>query len=277
MRNSLLIKCKAGVTMFMEERHKEILSLLQKEGRIKASEIQLMFNIGFDTARRDLRILEEKGLLKRTHGGAIPAFPRGYTPPPTYTPRDITEIKDNYWAIAKHATTYIKEHDVIFLTAASVGYFMAQSLPKDFHFTAVTNSIIIAELLRHYANISTILVGGEMGGKGQFTDSFATEFVKNIRFDISFLTSAGFTADFGMSIQKSKGVGFLQAVVQSSKCNIALYPNEKLGFESILKVCPADKFDKLITDWDAVEEELIKIEEKGVEVIVVEQEQVLPG
>jgi DeoR family fructose operon transcriptional repressor len=273
MRNSLLKKSKAGVTMFMEERHKEILILLEKEGRIKASDIQTTFDVGFDTARRDLRILEEKGLLKRTHGGAIPALQRGHTTPPKYTPRDIIDIKDNYWAIAKKGISFIKENDVVFLTAASVGFFMVQNLPKEFPFTAVTNSIIIADELRKYDNITTIFVGGEMSKKGQCSDSFATEFVKNIRFDISFLTSAGFTASFGASIQKSKGVSFLQAVLDSSKCKIALYPNEKIGAESILKVCSADKFDILITDWEAVEDELLKIEELGVNVIVVNKEQ----
>ncbi|WP_223070506.1 DeoR/GlpR family DNA-binding transcription regulator [Paenibacillus caui] len=257
--------------MFMEERHQEILKILEKEGRIKASEIQTRFNVGFDTARRDLRILEEKGLLKRTHGGAIPALQRGYTTPPNYTPRDITEIKDNYFAIAKKAIGYIKANDVVFLTAASVGYFMAKNLPQEFPFTVVTNSIIIADELRSYDNITTIMVGGELSQKGQCSDSFAAEFVKNIRFDISFLTSAGFSASFGMSIQKSKGVSFLQAVIGSSKCNMALYPTEKIGVESILKVCSADTFDKLITDWDAPEDELVKIEELGVEVIVVKE------
>lgn len=257
--------------MFMEERHQEILKILENKGRIKASEIETLFDIGFDTARRDLRILEEKGLLRRTHGGAIPALQIGHTTQPKYTPQDITEIKDNYMAIARKAVSYIKANDVVFLNAASVGYFMAQNLPKNIPFTAVTNSIVIAGELRNYDNINTIMVGGEMSQKGQCSDYFAIEFVKNIRFDISFLTSAGLSAAFGMSIQKSKGVGFTQAVVESSKCNIALYPSEKIGVESILKICSVAKFDKLITDWDAVEDQLNAIEELGVEVIVVEK------
>ena len=62
--------------MFIEERHQAILDLLAKNGSILNSEIQEKFDVSYDSAKRDLRILEEKGLLKRTHGGAIPMICR---------------------------------------------------------------------------------------------------------------------------------------------------------------------------------------------------------
>ena len=49
-------------------------------------------------------------------------------------------------------------------------------------------------------------------------------------------------------------------------------PNQKIGFKAFIKVCDVNKFNTLITDWDALEEELVKIREAGVEVIVVEKE-----
>lgn len=58
--------------MFIEERHQAILDILAKHESITTSEIQEKFGVSYDSAKRDLRILEEKGLLKRTHGGAIP-------------------------------------------------------------------------------------------------------------------------------------------------------------------------------------------------------------
>ena len=52
-----------------------------------------------------------------------------------------------------------------------------------------------------------------------------------------------------------------------------MLPSAKLGFRAFIKVCDAGAFDTLITGWDAVEDELAKIEELGVEVIVVKNEQ----
>lgn len=258
--------------MFIEERHQAILDVIKVNGRISIGEIQEKYDVSADSARRDLRILEEKGLLKRTHGGALPIRQIGFGKPPKITARDITEVKDNYFAIAQKAVSLIKERDVIFITSASVGYFIAQNLPKNIIITVVTNSIIIAEELRKLDNIRVILAGGEMDTKGNCFDSFAVETIRRIRFDKCFLTSASISAEFGLSMQRTGAIDFWNAVIDSSKCSIGLYPTEKIGFESIISVCPANKLDILITDWDAPEEELKKFDKLGLEVIIVEKE-----
>ena len=86
--------------MFIEERHQAILDLLEEKGSITTAEIQEMFGVSYDSAKRDLRILEEKGLLKRTHGGAIKLRQVAFSKPPKMTCKDIGEIKDNYLTIA---------------------------------------------------------------------------------------------------------------------------------------------------------------------------------
>lgn len=258
--------------MFIEERHQAILEQLNKTGRITASEIQDMFGVSFDTARRDLRILEENGLLKRTHGGALPLRQVGFSKPPKITAKDILEIKNNYLAIAKKAVSMIENGDVIFITSATVGYFMAQNLPADKKITVVINSIIIAEELRKYDNLRIILAAGEMDQKGNCFDSFSIETIRRIRFDKCFITAACISASFGLSIQRTSGVGFLNAVIESSKQAVGLFPTEKIGFESILSICPADKLQVLITDWDASEEDLKQFDDMGIRTIVVEKD-----
>ena len=63
--------------MFMEERQKDIVKRVNEAGRILVSEIQEIYQISADCARRDLRVLESRGLLQRTHGGAIAATSGG--------------------------------------------------------------------------------------------------------------------------------------------------------------------------------------------------------
>ncbi|MPN23377.1 hypothetical protein SDC9_170765 [bioreactor metagenome] len=110
-----------------------------------------------------------------------------------------------------------------------------------------------------------------MRSNGRIVDSFAQEFVRNMRFDISFLTGAGFSASFGISNGTAETSAFQRAVAENSRKNIALFPNQKIGHNSFLKDVDAAEFDVLITDWDAVEDELSKIEDLGVEVIVVDK------
>jgi len=258
--------------VFIEERHRAILEILEKNGSITTGEIQEKFNVSYDSAKRDLRILEEKGLLKRTHGGAIPMHQVAAGKPPKVTCKDITEVKPNYMAIAKHAVSMIKPNDVVFITSATVGWFMAQNIPDSLRIRVVTNSIIIAEELRRRDNIQVILLGGEMDNKGNCYDAFAVDMIKRLRFDKCFITSACITPDFGMSIQKSHYSTFINAVIDSSKQTIGLFPTEKIGFDSIVSICPAKRLDIMITDSGASEEDLAGFDELGIEIVITELE-----
>ena len=257
--------------MFIEERHQEILKLIEENGRVTIGQIQSQFNVSLDSARRDLRILEEKGLLKRTHGGAISAVEVGVHPPLNSTPRDIGSSNEFYSSIAKKAADYIKENDTIYIPSASFGYLMTKYFPNDISFTVVTNSIVIADELKLRDNITTFVIGGKLRNNGSFVDAIAVEVLKFMRFDTVFLTGSGFSADFGMSNTSHETAFYQRTVIERSKQKIALFPHSKIGFEAFAKVIDVNKFDILITDWEALEEELVKIQDLGVEIIITEQ------
>lgn len=258
--------------MLIEERHQAILSILAARGSITNPEIQKEFGISYDSAKRDLRILEEKGLLKRTHGGALPIRQVAAGRPAKLTIKDMTEIKENYWAIAKRAVSMIEEGDVIYIPAATVGLFMVQNIPADLHIRVVTNSIVLAQEMRAKDNIRVILLGGEMDERGNCCDAIAIEQVRKLRYDKCFMTAAGISAGFGMSIQKSQAISYKNAAMDSARVSIGLFPREKIGFDSIVSICPASRLDCLITDWDTSPEDIRSLEEQGLDVIVVERE-----
>ncbi|MBQ8228108.1 MAG: DeoR/GlpR transcriptional regulator [Clostridia bacterium] len=252
--------------MFMEERHQEILRILSDKGRISNSEIQEVFGISYDSAKRDLRLLEEQGLLKRTHGGAIPARQIGSNVIKNLSPDErVAEVKENYLAIAKEAVKDIEENDVVYITNASVGYLMAQNI-SDVNCTVVTNSISIAEELRKKENITVILAGGEMQNNGCFYDSFALSLINRLRFDKCFITSACVSKKFGLSIQKSRSVELTNAIINNSKTVYGLYPVEKIGFDSVISICPINKLNYIITDSEVSEDDLTPFEESGIKI-----------
>lgn len=256
--------------MFIEERHQEILRILSENSRISNAEIQEIFQISYDSAKRDLRILEEQGLLKRTHGGAIPAKQIGGNVIKALSPDErVAVVKENYLSIAKEAVKAIEENDVVYITNASVGFLMARNM-GDVNCTVVTNSISIAEELRKKENITVILAGGEMQTNGCFYDSFALSVINRLRFDKCFITSACISAKFGLSIQKSRSVELTNAVINNSKKVYGLYPTEKIGFDSVISICPVNKLNYIITDSDASEDDLMLFEEIGIKIKIAE-------
>ena len=256
--------------MFMEERQKDIIKKLNETGRILVSEIQELYQISADCARRDLRVLESKGLLQRTHGGAIAVNPKEMYPAPTYNPIDIKEIQTDYLAVAKRAVEYIENKDVIYITTSLVGYYMAENLPVDIPITVLTNSVTIAEVLRKKMNITVILLGGEMSHRGHCHDFYSIQMVKNIRINKAFMSHTALSLDFGASIHDTAGVEFGKAVMGNSSMNIGLYPSKKIGKNSIHSVCQVKDYDLLITDNNASEDFLIQVRELGVAIETVD-------
>jgi DeoR/GlpR family transcriptional regulator of sugar metabolism len=96
-----------------------------------------------------------------------------------------------------------------------------------------------------------------------------------MRFDKCFITSTSISAEFGLSIKSSDCIDFINAIINSSKKTIGLYTTEKIGYESIISICPSNKLDILITNWDAPYDELKKFDEQGIEVIVTDKPQIV--
>lgn len=256
--------------MFMEERHQQICALLDTNGTITVAEITEKFGISDESARRDLRLLEQKGLCKRTHGGAIQARQVNVFPSPT---RDFDNIPvfPTYREIARRAASLIRANDTIYLTSGSFGHIILPYLPTDIPFTIVANSVDLGRALRPFENITVYIVGGKMRRSGSLVDSLANEFVSRIHFDLCFLTGAGLTASFGLSNGNDETAAYQRTVLRNSRRKILLIPSSKIGADSFIKVCDADAFDTIITDWDCAEDHLAPLEEQDVQLIVVEE------
>lgn len=256
--------------MFIEERHQEITDIIRTNGKITIAEITEKYGISDESARRDLRMLEQKGVCKRTHGGAIAAKQVSVRPP---VDRDLASMPvfDNYREISIAAAKMIRENDTIYLTGGSFGYIILPFLPRDIHYTVVVNSVDIGKALREFDNIDVYISGGKMRRSGSLVDSLATEFVSRLHFDLCFITGSGLTAEFGLSNGTDETATFQRTVIRNSRRKCLLLSGRKIGTDSFIKVCDVTDFDTVITDWSCVEDQIAAIEEKGVEIIVVDE------
>ena len=175
-------------------------------------------------------------------------------------------------SIAQKAAHVVEDNDVIFINDSLFNKKFIQYLDPDITLTIVTNSIFVAEQLIPLKNVHTFIRGGEIDANGNCIDIFTIDIIKRMRFDKSFITSSSISAEFGLSMQTNRSISLLNAIMESSKKSIGLYPSEKVGFESILNICPANKLDVLITNHDAPYGELVAFNEQGVKVIIAEED-----
>lgn len=256
--------------MFIEERHQEIAETIKSRGNITVSEITEKYGISDESARRDLRLLEQKGLCKRTHGGAI-LFRQVGIRAPAKREFDSMPIFETYKQIAGAAVGKIHENDIVYLTSGSFGHIMVSLLPRDMHYTVVVNSVDIGKELRDFDNVDVYITGGKMRQSGSLVDSLANEFVSRLHFDICFLTGSGLTADFGLSNGTDETATFQRTIIKNSRKKFLLIPSSKIGSDAFVKVCDIEAFDTIVTDWECVEDQILAIEKKGVEVILAEK------
>ncbi len=256
--------------MFMEERQYEIINTIKSNGKISVAEITSKYGISDESARRDLRMLEQKGFCKRTHGGAVLMSQVSVRPPVNRDFEKMT-VFDNYREISRAAVEKIRENDTVYLTGGSFGHIMVSFLPRSFHYTVVVNSVDIGQELRSFDNIDVYIVGGKMRQSGSLVDSLAAEFVSRLHFDICFVTGAGLTAEFGLSNGTDETAAFQRTVIKNSLKKCLVLPSSKVGVDAFVKVCDANEIDLIITDWDCAEEHISSLEEKGIEVFIVDE------
>lgn len=227
--------------------------------------------MGYGTARNDLDELAERGLLKRTHAGAVSLGTEGVGQSSGIhalsAKERCEEVKENYRRIAEAAVGRIREDDVVFLTSTSTGYLCAMAIPEELRCTVVTNSSSVAEALRKKRGVRVILTGGEMEENGNFYDDFTLSVLRQLRFDRAFLTAAGLSAGFGMSVQGGGSVPVYREVIGRSREVCALFPAEKIGAEYMRQLCAPEEIDVLITEENAAAGELAALEEAGVKII----------
>jgi len=255
---------KEAIFLFTDERRDKILELLQKDGRVLARDLADLFDMSIDSIRRDLTIMEEKGLLKRTHGGAIPATKVRAAPLPP--PLRYQEPSPQQQAIAKYAASLIQEKDTVYIGSTSIHHAMIPFLP-DLSFTIVTNSIKVADALKDKESIDVYLVGGKVKNSGSITDALAYTFMKQFSLDKCFITGGGISKN-GVSTSTPEVASLSSAVVEISRKTICLASPEKLGIDSFVKVVPVTAIDLLITSSEAGIEAIEEIESRGVKVII---------
>lgn len=254
--------------MFSEERREKIFEKVKKEGRVLAKELAEEYEVSIDSIRRDLSMMEEEGLLKRTHGGAIP-IPKVRTMPQPVSIR-YGEGSENQNAIAKNAVFYIKENETVFIGGASIHYVMLKYLPKHFPYTVMTNSVEIAYHLRSFTNIHTYLIGGKVKSSGNITDGLANDFANRFKLDVSFATAGGLSKR-GLSTATPEVAIFHRTIYENSRKVIALMEHTGLGMDLFTEMISLSKLDLVITDNEAEEEEIEMIRSQGVKIILAEE------
>jgi Transcriptional regulators of sugar metabolism len=241
--------------VFIEERHQRIQKLLQEKGRVEVAELSKIFQVSEDSVRRDLRLMEEKGLLTRTYGGAILPEQVGFTL--SYRERQEVNIEVKA-AIAKVAAVAIQNHDTVLLDASSTVAEMVPFLNRISGLTVITNSVAIAHDVLHFTTgCQLFVVGGTVNRDRQnMTNIESIQVIESLAVDKTFLGACSISAERGLSATTFDEAAIKKAMVTVAKEVFILAESAKFGQRSLADIGPLKPEYHIISDRNITAEML---------------------
>jgi DeoR/GlpR family transcriptional regulator of sugar metabolism len=253
--------------VLVAERQRKIVELVNQRLSVRVSELSKIFSVTEETIRRDLEKLEKDNLLMRSHGGAVRIDEeQGET---SYLEREITNAAEKK-AIARQAIQCIESDDQIVLDASTTAWYMAKELP-DMPLTVLTNSIKVAIELSKKEQIKVISTGGILLSQSlSYVGPLAERSLNMYHVNKVFLSCKGVHMEHGLS-----DFNEMQALLKKQMMEIAdevilMADSSKFGTRAFSHIATLSKIDKIITDYKIDIKTKNQLEEKNIDLTIVE-------
>jgi len=251
------------------ERERKIVSMLCAAGSLTAHDLCREIGISIPTARRYLASLETRGLLRRTHGGAIQLGPLLYEPfrnDSTFE-EQLHRLVDEKRRIALAAAGLVHDGEVVALTAGTTTTEVARNLRGHQRIKVVTNAVNIAMELSRLKNLEVFVTGGHMRGEWfSLAGPDAIPAVSHIFVDKVFIGVNGVDPIRGLTCYNPDEAQLYRAMVKQANLSIIVADHSKLSVIATHKICPVEDVDMMITDAAASDEAIGPYIELGIEV-----------
>ena len=251
--------------MLKADRMAAILEHIAEAGSVDVARISADLSVSPATLRRDLKALQDQGLLKRTHGGAV-ASGVGFELPLRH--REARHQPEKR-AIGRLAASLVPEGAVVGMTGGTTATEVARALPNDAGITVVTNALNIAAELVLRPSLRVVVVGGAARHASYELIGPAAEMViARYHLDVSFIGIDGLTVEEGCSTYDEMEAHTDHAFISRAKRTIVIGDSTKLGKRTFARICRTDEMDDLVTDSAADPEFLARLREAGVNVLI---------
>ncbi len=247
--------------MFATERRRRILEHVRTHGTADLRELASLAEASEVTVRRDLRALEERGLVVRRRGGAVApvgtADPRAGDEPVGLTP--------GHAAVADCAAALVQRGQVVAIGAGPLTHLLASRLAEVPGLTVVTNSLLVGEVLGRGGGVSVVMTGGSLHGATYgLVGSGAEQSFAELKVRFAFLAGDGLTAERGLSRAEVAEVGVDRAIAGAATEVVVLVDHAAVGVDAPFQTVPTERIAHLVTDESADPATLARLGELGV-------------
>ncbi|MGP3970444.1 DeoR/GlpR family DNA-binding transcription regulator [Streptomyces sp. 6N223] len=250
--------------MYAPERQQAILRLARERGRVDVPGLAEEFRVTAETVRRDLNALARAGMVRRVHGGAIPAGRLDFEP--DLSEREATAVAQKE-RIARAALAELPDEGSVILDAGTTTAALAAALPLDTSLTVVTHALPLAARLADHPGIELHVVGGRVRHRTRAAvDAWALRTYGEITADVLFLATNGFSPDSGLTTPDLAEAAVKRALIAAARRVVLLADSGKFGRQHFARFGALGQAQLLITDDGLSAADARAIEAAGTEV-----------
>jgi DeoR family fructose operon transcriptional repressor len=254
--------------LFSEQRREKILEIVRAEQFVRVSHLERVLDASPASIRRDLRVLEEAGLLKRTHGGASSNQAAGFE---LSLVQKEDRFKDEKAAIAKIAVGLIADGETVMLDAGSTTFQIARELKHRRNIKVVTNAVNIASELSS-SEVEVTVIGGTLRRNTMaLVGPLAGSALTGLHVDKLFLATNGLDLKQGLSSPNLIEAQTKKAMLDSAREVILVTDHSKFGRIAFTQVCGLDRVNSVITDAGAPPDFVHALEKLHINVLIAGQ------
>ena len=238
----------------MNERQKRVYEVIERVGSATVEQLVNEVFASPATIRRDIKKLEEDGLIARIWGGAMLANKAGMDKPHFLRSTIAVSAKK---AIARKALTLIKEGDVIFLPMGSSVVELCKVLDVFNDLTIVTTNIEAVNILRDNSSFKIFMPAGQLHEREDLVGPLTKSTIEKFYADIFFFSCTGITADSFYATDLAR-LEVFESMAEHSAKTVLLMDTSKVGKKGACVGFGLDKIDHVIMEEKPSDNALIK-------------------
>ncbi|RNC66142.1 DeoR/GlpR family DNA-binding transcription regulator [Proteiniphilum sp. X52] len=249
------------------QRYKVILDELEKKRYVTVQDFSQTLGVSEVTIRKDLKDLEKRNMLLRSHGGASPLSS-------LISDRHIDEkekiMVDEKIRIAEAATRLLNKNDRIIIASGTTLLFFARKISMTESLMVITPSVKVSLTLCYYPNVEIIQLGGDMRkSSASVIGTYTEQFLEGLMCNKLFIGVDGIGIEFGLTTSNIGEAHLNHCMLNAAKEVIVLADSSKFGKQGFGKICDIERVHHIITDKNAPQNIIQIIRDKGIEVTLV--------
>lgn len=232
--------------MSAEERQRAIVGIARRAGSVDVADLAERLAVARETVRRDLRVLEGHGLVRRTHGGAFPVESAGFETTLAYRTTMLVPEKRR---VAAAAAGLLADAETVYVDEGFTPQLIAEQLPYDRPLTVVTTSLVTAGRLAERKNCTVLLAGGRVrGGTLGTVDHWAVRMLSGFVIDLAFIGANGISREYGLTTPDPSVAEVKSAAIQASRRRVLASVHTKFAAVSFCRFAEVADFEAIVTN-----------------------------